>query len=176
MYRTMTVVAVIAVVAMLACGGNGSGGSGFGGGQRMTVEEYAAACVSLDQRFPDDEFELTGFSMLDDIVDEVKSWNPPEELAQFHEVYVRTLDAAFGIFRETGILDLLEDLAEAEQSEDSERMMELFADMAELESEMAGFEAEMAALEEEVSQAVRAISPETRAVVEDAGCTLLEGF
>lgn len=173
MSRLFSAVALIAMASILACGGNGGGG-GFGSAQRMTVEEYASACANLEQRFPDNELDGTGeFGFFEDAISEIKSWNPPEELAQFHEQYVRAMDASFAALKDSGFLDLMDDIAEAEEEEDQERMMELFEQMAEMQDGMVEFEREMSALEDELEEVVQDISPETRQALDDAGCTIL---
>ena len=167
MSRVFTVVVLMAVVFVVACGG----------GSRMTVEEYAAACVKLEQSFPDSALDgPAGFGELEGIIGELKSWNPPEVLAQFHNTYVPAMDTGFRALRESGVLELMEEIAQAERDEDPERMMELFEEMGALEGAMERFDADMSGLEKELEQAAREVPPQARQVLAGAGCTLLEDF
>ena len=162
MPRISLVLVMAALMTLIACGG----------GQRMTVEEYAAACAGLEDQFPSgDSFE---FSSMEDVLGEIKSWNPPAELEEFHRLNVKAGELTIGALSNSGLLELMEEIEEAQQNEDVERMMELVEEMGQLESGMEELEDEMTDLQNEVDRARQQISPETFGILQDSGCTLLE--
>ena len=173
MSKLFSAVALIAMASVLACGGNGGGG-GFGSAQRMTVEEYAAACEALGARFNDlgsfDEDFSTGFDAIEDAIDEIKKWNPPGELQEYHGVRVRAMETALDALQGSGLLDLMQDLEKAAEEEDETKVLELLGDMADLEDRMSQFEDDMAEFEDEIERTQDGLSPETRRILENADC------
>ncbi len=162
MPRISLVLVMAALMTLIACGG----------GQRMTVEEYASACASLEDQIPSgDSFE---FGFMEAVLDEIKSWNPPAELEEFHRLNVKAGELTIGALSNSGLLELMEEIEEAQQNEDVERMMELVEEMGQLESGMEELEDEMTDLQNEVDRARQQISPETFGILQDSGCTLLE--
>ena len=165
-FKVLIVLSLTIVTIVVACGG--------GGGSRMTVEEYAAACEGLGDKLDDfgggDEDLSFGFDAIEDAIAEIKRWNPPEELQEFHEVRVRSLDAAIDALKDTGFYELMEDLEKASQEEDSDKVLELMGEMSELEDEMLELEDEMSELEDDMERTEEDLSPATRAILADAGC------
>ncbi len=162
MSRTSLVFVMVALMTLIACGG---------GGQRMTVEEYAVACAGLEDQFPSgDSFE---FGFMEDVLDEIKGWNPPAELEEFHRLNVKAGELTIGALSDSGLLELMEEMEETQQNEDVERMMELVEEMGQLESAMEELEDEMTDLQNEVDRARQQISPQTFEILQDSGCALL---
>ena len=91
MFRVLIALSLAIIATAIACGG--------GGGTRMTVEEYASACQAFGNSFDDldnfDEDFAAAFDTLEDAVAELKGWNPPEELQEFHRVRVRSIEEVF---------------------------------------------------------------------------------
>ncbi len=137
----------------------------------MTVEEYAAACEELGSNL-DDVISLTEDSdstidALKDAVAEVKSWNPPEELQEFHKVQVRGLNSSLDVLQDTDLLELMRDLEKATEEEDQAKMLEWASKMAAISSEI---EDEMLELEDEAERVQEDLSPATREILEAADC------
>ncbi len=163
MSKVLIALALVFVTTMVACGG----------APRMTVEEYADACQTLGTRMEaleisDEEFSA-GFDAAEDALAEIKGWNPPEELEEFHEVRVRSLQTTLDALEDTGLVDLMQDF-EKSDAEDEAKLLELMSKMAELEDEIAEMEDELAALEEEVNRTEDELSPATREILADADC------
>ncbi len=158
-------IALVALV-LVACGG--------GGGPRMTVEEYAAACEEVSNKFDDvggmEEDLSSGFDAFEDIITEIKRWNPPEELQEFHEVRIRALETSAKLLEDSGILELMREFEKAAEEEDGDRMLELMGEMAELEDVGQELEDKMEELAEEIERTGEGLSPATRQILEDADC------
>ena len=162
MPRIFLVLVSLILMAALACGG--------GSGPRMTVEEYAEGCTSLGDRFEDlDRSADQGLGALEDALAEVKKWNPPEELQEFHNLQVMSLEFLLNALQETDLLQLMQDLEKASEG-DAERFLELLGDMEELEGQMGELEAQMAELDEAVQRTEDDLSPSTREILSSAGC------
>ncbi len=136
----------------------------------MTVEEYAEGCTSLGDRFEDlDRSADQGLGALEDALAEVKKWNPPEELQEFHNLQVMSLEFLLNALQETDLLQLMQDLEKASEG-DAERFLELLGDMEELEGQMGELEAQMAELDEAVQRTEDDLSQGTREILSSAGC------
>ena len=160
MFKVLMALSLAIVTTVVACGG----------GPRMTVEEYAAACEVLGNKLDDLDSVSSGIDALEDAVAEVKRWNPPEELQEFHEARVRFMDASIDALKDTGLFELMEDLEKASEEEDPDKMLELMGEMSELEDKVSELEDEMAELEEETERTEEALSPATRQILADADC------
>ncbi len=140
----------------------------------MTVEEYASACEAVGDTLEEsgnlDEGFTSGFDAMEDALEEIGRWNPPEELQEFHGVRLRSMEAAIDALEETGALDLIREFEEAAEEEDTDKALELLDQMAELEDEMARFDDQMSALEDDVERALEDLSSETRQILADANC------
>lgn len=167
-FKVLMVLSLAIITTVVACGGGG------GGGSRMTVEEYAAACKKLGDKLAGigglDEGFYSEFDAIEDAIAEVKGWNPPEELQEFHEVRVRSLDTAIDVLKDTGFVELMQDLEKASEEEDPARILELMDEMSELEDEMAEFEDEMSELDDEMQRTQEDLSPAARKILADADC------
>ena len=139
----------------------------------MTVEEYADACEALGDTLDDleslDKFS-SGFDAMEDALAELKEWDPPEELQEFHEVRVRSVESVLDALKELGFIELMRDFEKAAAEEDGAKTLELMSKMAELGDGMAELEDEMAALEDEVNRTEEELSPATREILADADC------
>lgn len=150
----------LAVAAtLIACGG---------GGPPMTIEEYAAACEELSDRF--DEDSSSPFDSMEDVLTELKRWNPPEELQEFHETRIRVGEATVDALKETGFLGLVQDLEKAIEEEDQVQVLRLQSEMADMEEKMSELEDELEALEDEGERVIGALPPTTRRILEAADC------
>ncbi len=158
MPRISTVLVLVTLIALVACGG----------GQRMTVQEYATACGGLGDKFRSES--LSPGAALQDALAEAKKWNPPEELQRLHELQIEGAEAGIKALKDTGLSDLLQEFEEAQQNDDQERLLELMAQMGEAQDGMDALGERMEELEEDHAQAERDLSPETRQILEDAGC------
>jgi hypothetical protein len=162
MSRISLVLVMAALMTLIACGG----------GQRMTVEEYAAACAGLEDQFPSgDSFE---FGFMEAVLDEIKSWNPPAELEEFHRLNVKAVEFAIGALSDSRLLEMMGEIEEAQQNEDVERRMELVEEMGQLLESAMELEDEMTDLQNEIDRARQQISPKTFEILQDSGCALLE--
>ena len=159
MPRISTVLVLVTLIALVACGG----------GQRMTVQEYATACERLGDNFAFEDISMDA-SSLEYALAEAKKWNPPEELQRVHESRVEAVEATLNGLKDAGFLELLQELQEAGENDDQERLLEVMVEVGEMEDSMDALEARMEGLEEDVAQAERDLSPETRQILEDAGC------
>ena len=134
----------------------------------MTVEEYADACEALGYSIGGDGESIDEVSSILDAIEdalaELKGWNPPEEIQEFHEVRVRSIELALDALKDLGFIELLQDLEKAAAEEDEAKVvLELMSKMAELEDEVAELEDETNRTEEE-------LSPATREILADADC------
>ena len=161
MSRIFLALVSLILIAALACGG--------GSGPRMTVEEYAAECASFGSKFVDQGF-ASGFGALEDNLAEIKEWNPPEELQEYHNAQIRGLEFSVDALQETGMLQLMQDIQKASEDEDQERFLELLGDLEELEGTTGELEAQIAELAEEVQRAEDDLSPAAREILTSAGC------
>lgn len=167
MTKPFVVCVVISVLVLMACSGGGA----------MTVEEYASACAGLGDRFSDSEAgDLLGLSYMEEIVDELQGWNPPEELREFHELYVEAADISVRALQESGFIELMEEIEEAQRGNDPERAAELMGKVAEVEQETKEFEKALEDLDKRLSEAKQDIPPATRNALASGGCGLLELF
>ena len=160
MFKGVIVLSLTIVMMVVACGG----------GSRMTVEEYAAACEELGNKLDDLELDSASsrIDAIEDAVTELKRWNPPEELQEFHEARVRFMDASIDALKDTSLFELM--LERAAKEEDAEKLPELMGEMSELEDRMSELKDEMAELEEEAERTQEALSPATRQILADADC------
>ena len=117
----------------------------------------------------DDDFS-SGFDAIEDAIAEIKQWNPPEELQEFHEVRVRSVDAAIDALKDTGLLELIRDLEKASEEEDPAKVLELMAEMSDLEDKMSEVGDKMSELEDEIERTEEELSPGTRKILADADC------
>ena len=174
--------ALLALSILVACGGNGesgsgSFGSGFGGG-RMTVEDYAAACANLEEQFDLDAFDdlsepgdaSDALDSMEGLLDEIKSWNPPSELEELHQIRVEGTGFIVESLKESGILELAVEIQKAEQEEDLERMLELAGEMAPMVSRMEEMEAEIEVFDARLERAEDELSSETYDLLSEADC------
>ena len=139
------------------------------GGPRMTVQEYADACEALGEQLDQDNVS-SGISAIEDALDEVKQWNPPGELQEYHDIGVEGMEATVTALKDTGALELFEEMEKAQEEEDVERALELMDQAAELEDELARFDDQMTELTDELERARENLSPTTRAILDNAGC------
>ena len=139
----------------------------------MTVEEYADACealgVSIDDLDSLDEFS-SGWDVIEDANAEIKEWDPPEELQEFHEVRVRGFELLVDGLKDVGYIDLMEDFEKAAAGEGEAKTLELMSKFAELEDEMAELADEAVALEDKYNRTKEELSPATREILADADC------
>ena len=168
MSKVFIALLLVTIATVIACGGGG------GDGPRMTVEEYAAACEEISNKFDDEggtEEDLSSvFNVIENVVTEIKQLNPPEELQEFHETRIRSLSTMVDLIEDSGFLELMRELEEASEEEDGARVMELMGEMAELGDKAQDLENEMAALEAETERTEEALSPATRQILADADC------
>ena len=140
----------------------------------MTVEEYASACEAIGETLNQagnlDQGLTSGFDAMEEALAEIRRWNPPEELQEFHDVRVRSMDTGLNVLKETGALDLMREFEKAAEEEDEAKALELMGQMAELEGEMERFDDQMSALEDEVERTQENLSTDTRQVLADANC------
>lgn len=150
------------LLTLAACGG---------GGPRMTVEEYAAACEALDTKLDELTSEtFTELDVMEHAVAEAKSWNPPEELQEFHDVRARGSDVALNLLKDSGFFELMQDLEKAQEEEDAEKAMEVMAKMAEFQDDVSEIQDQLAELEQEAERTRDALSPTSRQILADADC------
>ena len=68
---------------------------GCGGGDRMTVDEYAVACGALldtfDGSLPEDS---SGFLFVEGVYLEMEEWKEPQELKEFHSAMIMSLESS----------------------------------------------------------------------------------
>ena len=159
MPRISMVLVLVTLIALVACGG----------GQRMTVQEYATACERLGDEFESEDISLAAAS-LEYALAEAKEWNPPEELQRLHKLQIEGAEAGIKALKDTGLLDLMQEFEEAQQNDDQERLLELMVEIGEMEDRMDALQERMEGMEEDVAQAQADLSPETRQILEDAGC------
>ena len=166
MPKLLIALSLAIMATVTACGG--------GDGSRMTVEEYAAACEAtgddLNSMASFDEDASSSLKAVEEALAEVRRWNPPEELQEFHDATVRAGEGAINAIKETGFIDLMQEFEKAEEEEDTARLLELMEQMAEVEDAMVRFDDEMSALEDEVVRAVENLSPDTREILAAANC------
>ena len=140
----------------------------------MTVQEYAAACEEVSNKFDDVggmEADISsGFDAMKDLVTELKRWNPPEELQEFHEARIRAWEVTAKLLEDSGLLELMQEFEEAAEDEDGDRALELMGEMAALEDVGQELEDKMEELEEEIERTEEGLSPATRQILEDADC------
>ena len=160
MPKLLIALSLAIMVTVIACGG---------GGPRMTVQEYADACEALGDQLEQDNVS-SGISAIEDALDEVKRWNPPEELQEYHDVGVRGMEATVTALKDTGALELFEEMEKAQEEEDVERALELMEQAAELEDELARFDDQMTELTDELERARENLSPATREILDNADC------
>ena len=158
MPRISIVLVLVTMIPLVACGG----------GQRMTIQEYATACGGLGDKFASDS--LSPGAALEDALAEAKQWNPPEELQRLHELLIEGYEAGIKALKDTGLLDLMQEFEEAQQNDDQERLLELMAEMEEAQDGMDALGEQMEEVEEDIAQAERDLSPEARKILEDVGC------
>ena len=159
MPRISMVLVLVTLIALVACGG----------GQRMTVQEYATACERLGDNFAFEDISMDA-SSFEDFLSEVKKWNPPEELQRLHKLKIERAEAGIKALKDTGLLDLMQEFEEAQQNDDQERLLQLMVEIGEMEDRMDALQERMEGMEEDVAQAQADLSPETRQILEDAGC------
>ena len=138
----------------------------------MTVEEYAAACEEIGSNFDsvaDTDF-TSGFEAMEDALAEVRRWDPPGELQEFHDVTVRAAETLIRALKETGAFDLMREFEKAAEEEDEAKVLELMGRMAELEEAMDQIDDQISELDEEVERAEEKLSPATREILADADC------
>ena len=160
MSKLLIAVSLAIVATVIACGG---------GGPRMTVQEYADACEALGDQLDQDDVS-SGISAIEDALDEVKQWNPPEELQEYHDIGVEGMEATVTALKDTGALELFEEMEKAQEEEDVERALELMEQAAELEDELVRFDDQMTELSDELERARENLSPATREILDNAGC------
>ncbi len=143
----------------------------------MTVEEYGIACAGLGDRFSNpEEDDFYGLNYMEDIIDELQGWKPPEELREFHELYVEAADISVRALRESGFLELMEEIEEAQRENDPDRAAELMGRVAEVERQTEEFEIALQDLDKRLSEAKQDIPPDTQNALAGTGCNLLELF
>ena len=155
------VLALVALIMIIACGGPS--------GPQMTVEEYAAACERIGGDL-DLESGLDLADIFEQAMAELKELDPPEELRELHMARLQGMEAGLDALRDTGMLQLMDDMQEASQEDDQEKVLELLDNMAELEEKAQGFEDEMAVFEDRMAQAEEDLSPDTRRILGEADC------
>ncbi len=134
----------------------------------MTVEEYASACEELSDKFEDD-FSFQ-FDSTEDALSEFRRWNPPEELKEFHETRIRFMEAAINVLKDTGFLELMEDLEKAVEEENQTKVLQFQSELEGIQEKMSEFEDEVSALADEAQRAQGTLSPATRRILEDGDC------
>ena len=134
----------------------------------MTVEEYAAACEELSDKFDDDS--IRQFDSMEVLMSELKRWNPPEELQEFHETRIRSMEVTKNALKDTGFLELIEDLEKASEEDDQVKLLRLQSEMADIEDKMSEFEDEISELQAEAERTQDALSPATLQILADANC------
>ncbi len=165
MSKVLIALSLAIITTVVACGG------GDGGGSRMTVEEYAAACEGLGDSLESfDEDVAAGLDAMEDTVAEVKRWNPPEELQEFHEARVESLDALLDALKDTGFFQLLQDLEKAAEEEDEAELLRLMGEMSELEDAISDLEDLIEESEDEMERTQEDLSPATREILAGADC------
>ena len=166
MSKVLIALSLAIITTVVACGG------GDGGGSRMTVEEYAAACEGLDNRLDLESFDdvAAGLDAMEDAVAEVKRWNPPKELQEFHEARVESLDAVVDGLKDTGFFQLLLDLEKAVEGEDEAELLRLMGEMSELEDAISDLEDLIEESEDEMERTQEDLSPATREILAGADC------
>ena len=170
MPRIFLVSILMALTTAIACdGGNGSRMS-----VKMTVKEYAASCADLGN-----QLDLPAFDNISDtgdindavesmgeFLDELKSWNPPGEVRELHELRIEGAEFAVNYLTESGFGELLVEVKKAEREDDLERMLELAGKLAPL---VDGF-AELEDFDDKIEAAENDLSSETYNVLEQADC------
>lgn len=143
----------------------------------MTVEEYAAACGEMKDKFEDDSsypdsfsFTSTSVDYIEHVVSESKRLNPPEELQEFHETRIRYGEATIKFLKDTGLLQLIQDLEKAVEEEDRVKLLRLEAQMEDVEDKMSEFDDEISELEDEAERVQDALSPATFRILRGGGC------
>ena len=162
MFKVLIVLSLAIIAIMIACGGGSS--------SRMTVEEYASTCKELINRIEDTDSLATAFSGIDVIAEEMKRWNPPAELQEFHDTRVESLETVVDTLKDMAFFELLEELENASEDEDPEKILELMGDIMKLEDELSGVEDKMAEMEQELERTEASLSPATRQTLADADC------
>ena len=95
--------AVIAFATIVACASD-SGPEDIVSGPRSTIPDYAAVCGDVGNKFRDVDglSEFTGIpDVMDDAVEEIKSWNPREELRQLHNIRIRAVEMLARLLRDS---------------------------------------------------------------------------
>ena len=153
----------------------------------MTVSEYAEACGNIVERLEEsgDIFDSSGdfssgFDVIDDALSDLKKLNPPQELDRVHTVVVETLQFTSTEFKDVGLFDLMEDMAEMEKDTEELSESEAMKRMADFEERMESVVAEMERLgpeidrlESELEEAASELSPATRDILDAGRCDWL---
>ncbi len=164
MTKLLAVMTLAALALVIACGG----------GERLTVREYAEACGDL---ITDTESVPSALDALENAVSGMKKLNPPEELQRLHDLQVDAAEFGLKSIKEVGLEGLMEDMAElneeAEELSETEaekRLSKLMERMEGMQEGFEKFEAESEKFEAEVEEATSDLSPTTRGILSDEGC------
>ena len=115
------------------------------GDARMTVREYADACLELRVKFDQvnaiDNLSVESLfqraDIMEEILTELRSWNPPEELQKFHGAWIISDEARVEAIRDQGTyFNLMEELESANEEGNETLASELLNQMSELEGRM----------------------------------------
>ena len=91
-------------------------------------------------------------------------------MQEFHEVSVKSAEAALSAIKDTGFFELMQDLEKASEEDDQARALELMGEMAKLEDTMSEWEDKMSELEADIERTKQDLSPTTHEILADADC------
>lgn len=175
MPKVLGALILAALAAVLACGG---------GGDRMTVREYAEECGDLGVRVsgfdldlddiysedPDDSEE--GIEELRDFFREYKRLNPPASLQDLHDARVELMDflddEVLPILEDA--LSLVEDALSALEDGDEDELEKIQEEAEEFEDEFEDLEEEFDELVAEAEERFEDLSSRNQEILEDSDC------
>ena len=181
MSKIAFVLALLAVMAVIACGGS------------LTVEEYAEECGEVLEDLQDAGYSVFGLDPSDiyynydpddiedfrdelddvkDVIGQYKSLSPPSELADFHDARVESLS-----FWEGEIIPLIEDslslgedLYDAYEDDDGDRIDDIRDDLDDLQDDYYDLMDENEDIADDLEDAIDDLSSRDRRDLERDDC------